>query len=128
MPSLAVAWIVSARLMGTVDKALADVEATELERRRRLDEVIHELRTPLAVAGTNLELAADDPAIGEDTSRLIDAARRVADRMRRTVDDLAEHGRLSVSRSDVLDLGAEVRGVAAEHMPDPPEHVPCTSA
>jgi signal transduction histidine kinase len=99
-----------------VDHALAEVEATEQERQRRLDEVIHELRTPLAVAGANLELAADAPSVDEDTARLIDAARRAADRMRRTVDDLAEHGRLSVSRSDSLDLGAEVRAVAAEHI------------
>jgi signal transduction histidine kinase len=68
------------------------------------------------VAGTNLELAAEAPSVDEDTARLIDAARRAADRMRRTVDDLAEHGRLSVSRSDSLELGAEVRSVTAEHM------------
>ncbi len=116
VPSIAVAWAVSARMMGTVDQALAEVEANELERQRRLDEVIHELRTPLAVAGTNLELAADAPSVDEDTARLIDAARRAADRMRRTVDDLAEHGRLAVSRSDTLDLSAEVRAVAAEHI------------
>ena len=72
--------------------------AREEERRRRLDEVIHELRTPLAVAGTNLELAASDPALGPDTGRLVDAVADAADRMRRTVDDLAEHGRLAVTR------------------------------
>lgn len=115
IPSIAVAWVVSARMMGTVDSALAEVEATERERRRRLDEVIHELRTPLAVAGTNLELAADAD-LDDDTARLIDAARRAADRMRRTVDDLADHGRLAVATNGTLDLGAEVRSVAAEHV------------
>ena len=109
----------SGRMLRTVDRALADVDAKEAakeeERRRRLDEVIHELRTPLAVAGTNLELAASDPAIDPDTGRLIDAARRAADRMRRTVDDLSEHGRLAVTRADVLDLAAEARAVVAEH-------------
>ena len=35
--------------------------------------------------------------------------------MRRTVDDLAEHGRLAVTRADVLDLAAEARAVVAEH-------------
>jgi signal transduction histidine kinase len=115
VPSIAVAWVASARLLGTVDRALADVETKEKERRRRLDEVIHELRTPLAVAGTNLELAASDTSISDDTGRLIDAARRASDRMRRTVDDLAEHGRLAVDRSDVLDLAAEIRAVVAEH-------------
>lgn len=115
VPSIAVAWVVSSRLMGSVDEAMAAAERQELERRRRLDEVIHELRTPLAVAGTNLELAADDPDVSDDTQRLIDAARRAADRMRRTVDDLAEHGRLSVSTKDGLDLAAEARAVVAEH-------------
>jgi signal transduction histidine kinase len=115
VPSIAVAWVVSARLMGTVDEAMANVEQRDAERRRRLDEVIHELRTPLAVAGTNLELAASDPTVGDDTQQLIDAARRAADRMRRTVDDLAEHGRLSVSTKDGLDLAAEARAVVAEH-------------
>jgi signal transduction histidine kinase len=115
IPSVAVAWVVSARLMGPVDEAMARAEAEERERRRRLDEVIHELRTPLAVAGTNLELAADDPALDDDTKHLIDAARRAADRMRRTVDDLAEHGSLQVSTKDGLDLAAESRAVVAEH-------------
>lgn len=115
VPSIAVAWVVSARLMGTVDEAMANVEQRDAERRRRLDEVIHELRTPLAVAGTNLELAASDATLTDDTQQLIDAARRAADRMRRTVDDLAEHGRLSVSTKDGLDLAAEARAVVAEH-------------
>jgi signal transduction histidine kinase len=115
VPSIAVAWAVSSRLMGKVDTALAEVDERDRERRRRLDEVIHELRTPLAVAGTNLELAASDPTIDPDTGTLIDAARRANERMRRTVDDLAEHGKLSVSTKDGLDLAAEVRAVVAEH-------------
>ena len=119
VPAMAVAWFASGRMRRTVDRALAEVDAKETakeeERRRRLDEVIHELRTPLAVAGTNLELAASDPTIGPETARLVDAARRAADRMRRTVDDLAEHGRLAVTRADVLDLAAEARAVVADH-------------
>ncbi len=50
-----------------------------------------------------------------DTTTLIDAARRANERMCRTVDDLAEHGRLSVSTGDGLDLAAEARAVVAEH-------------
>jgi signal transduction histidine kinase len=114
VPAMAAGWIMSARVLGDVDKALAEVEAIEQERQRDLDEVVHELRTPLAVAGTNLELAADDPTLDADTGRLIDAARRAADRMRRTVDDLAAHGRLAVHRTGTLDLAAETRAVAAE--------------
>lgn len=123
LPAMAAAWFVSGRIDGTVDRALSDINAIssakdlakEVERRRRLDEVVHELRTPLAVAGTNLELAASDPALDPDTGQLIDAARRAAERMRRTVDDLAEHGRLAVTNEDALDLAAEARAVVAEH-------------
>lgn len=116
VPAVAVSWFVSARVLGAVDRALAEVEATERERRRRLDEVVHELRTPLAIAGTNLELAGSDPGLDGDTARLIDAALRANERMRRTVDDLAEHGRLAVDPDgDGLDLVHEARVVVAEH-------------
>lgn len=114
VPATAAAWFVSRRLLRRVDDAMADVDAAELDRRRRLDEVIHELRTPLAVAGTNLELAASDPALDTETERLIDAARRANERMSRTVDDLAEHGRLSVDVSGTVDLAALARAAATE--------------
>ena len=81
-------------------------------------EVVHELRTPLAVATTNLELAASDPAIDGETSTQVAAARRAIDRMGRAVDDLAAHGRLSLDGSaDVLtDLAKEAHALAAEHV------------
>jgi signal transduction histidine kinase len=117
VPAVAVGWFVSSRVLGTVDRALADVEATDRERRRRLDEVVHELRTPLAIAGTNLELAADDPSLDDDTADLIDAARRANERMGRTVDDLADHGRLAVDLDGAsLDVVTEARAVVAEHL------------
>ena len=117
VPAIGVGWFVSSRVLGTVDRALADVDATDRERRRRLDEVVHELRTPLAIAGTNLELAAGDPALDDDTAGLIDAARRANERMRRTVDDLAAHGRLAVDvDGGSLDVVTEARAVVAEHV------------
>lgn len=119
VPAMAIGWVASGRVLRTVDEMRDEIDAArsaaDEDRRRRLDEVIHELRTPLAVAGTNLELAATDPSIAPDSARLIDAARRAAERMRRTVDDLAEHGQLSVSGVDLLDLGAEARAAVAEH-------------
>ena len=117
IPAIGVGWFVSSRVLGTVDRALAEVDATDRERRRRLDEVVHELRTPLAITGTNLELAASDPGLGDDTADLIDAARRANERMGRTVDDLAAHGRLAVDVDGAsLDVATEARAVAAEHV------------
>jgi signal transduction histidine kinase len=115
VPVAGAAWVLSRRLTGDIDAALAELDTTEHDRRRRLDEVIHELRTPLAVAGTNLELAASDPALDPETQRLIDAARRANERMSRTVDDLAEHGRLAVHRTETVDVAATVRAVVTEH-------------
>lgn len=82
----------------------------------RLQEVVHELRTPLAVTATNLDLVDVDD---EDDRRHLDAARRAVGRMARTVDDLEVHGGLAFagSRPDGVecDLVDEVAEVAAEH-------------
>jgi signal transduction histidine kinase len=111
IPAIAVGWIVAGRMLGTVDAALAGVVATEKERDRRLHEVVHELRTPLAVMGTNLELAATDPRPGSDSAGFIEAARRAMDRMDRTIDDLAGHGGLAV---DATGNSVDLAQVAAD--------------
>ena len=59
IPALVVAWVVAGRVRRVVAQARAEVEAAEVERRSRTQEVVHELRTPLAVMGTNLELAGN---------------------------------------------------------------------
>jgi signal transduction histidine kinase len=112
IPAIAVGWMVAGRMLGTVDVALADVAAAEKERDRRLQEVVHELRTPLAVMGTNLELAATDPHAGSESAGFIDAARRALDRMDRTIDDLAGHGGLVVDgtheAADLAEVAADI--------------------
>jgi signal transduction histidine kinase len=114
-PALVVAWWVAGRVKRVVIGAQTEVASADEERRSRLQEVAHELRTPLAVMGTNLELASlessDDGAAG-----YIDAARRAVDRMARTVDDLAGHGRLAVERVDgPADLAQIAEVAVAEH-------------
>lgn len=54
VPASFAAWIVAGRLLGRVDETLAAVERDDEERKKKLQEVVHELRTPLAVMGTNL--------------------------------------------------------------------------
>ena len=115
IPAIGVGWFAAGRMLGTVDDALAGIEAAEEERLRRLQEVVHELRTPLAVMGTNLELAATEPDVDSETASFIDAARRAVGRMERTVDDLAGNGRLEIGAAGPVDVAALAREVVAEH-------------
>ena len=100
--------------------AALDGEAEQLRAqrdrdRRHLQEVVHELRTPLAVAATNLDLAVTTPGLDADVGSHLAAARRGVERLARTVDDLATHGRLSVGDDGAIDLAVEVRALAGEH-------------
>jgi signal transduction histidine kinase len=115
VPAAGLAWLAAGRVLGSVDRALAETRAAETDRQRRLQEVVHELRTPLAVASTNLELAATDPALDADTESFVAAARRAVDRMGRTVDDLAGHGQLALAATTTVDLVEEAAALAAEH-------------
>ena len=117
IPALAVAWVVAGRVRRVVFRARAEVEAAEVERHSRTQEVVHELRTPLAVMGTNLELAAIEAENQLGVAGYIDAARRAVTRMARTVDDLAGHGRLAVQQgSGPVDLADLAEAAVAEHI------------
>jgi signal transduction histidine kinase len=85
------------------------------ERRRHLQDVAHELRTPLAVTATNLDLAATSPRLDEELAARLAAARRGVERMARTVDDLSAHGRLTpAAEAGAMDLVVEIELLAAE--------------
>lgn len=117
IPAFVVAWIVSGRVRRVVARARAEVEAADIERHSRTQEVVHELRTPLAVMGTNLELAAIEAKAELGAAGYIDAARRAVTRMARTVDDLAGHGRLAVQKgSGPVDLADLAEAAVAEHI------------
>jgi signal transduction histidine kinase len=113
IPALVLAWWVAGRVKRVVTQAQSEIVNADAERKSRLQEVAHELRTPLAVMGTNLELASlETPG---DTG-YIDAARRAVDRMARTVDDLAGHGRLAVEQGQgPADLGQIAQAAVADH-------------
>lgn len=117
IPALAVAWVVAGRVRRVVLRSRAEVEAADVERHSRTQEVVHELRTPLAVMGTNLELAAIEAETELGAAGYIDAARRAVTRMARTVDDLAGHGRLAVQQgSGPVDLADLAEAAVAEHI------------
>jgi len=114
-PAAVVAWLLAGRVSRMANSAQTEVTTAGEERQRRLEEVVHELRTPLAVMGANLELAADQT--DSSAAGYIEAARRAADRMTRTVDDLAGHGRLAVEHDGgPIDLASVAEAVAAEHI------------
>ena len=116
-PALVVAWVVAGRVRRVEERARAEVEAADVERRSRTQEVVHELRTPLAVMGTNLELAAIEAGHEPGAAGYIDAARRAVSRMARTVDDLAGHGGLAVEQGDgPVDLADLAGSAVAEHV------------
>jgi signal transduction histidine kinase len=116
IPALGLAWLIAGRIDRIEAEALLEVEKAEEDRQKRLEEVVHELRTPLAVIGTNLELALSEEGPG-DTATFVGAARRAVERMARTVDDLEGHGGLAVDGGgEPLDLASVAEGIAAEHL------------
>jgi signal transduction histidine kinase len=108
------AWVMAGRVETRLALARQSIHEAERSSEHRLQEVLHELRTPLAVMGTNLELAGVGPV--DRSARYVDAARRAVSRMARTVDDLAGHGGLAVGDgAGLVELGEVARSVAAEN-------------
>ncbi len=116
VPAAIAAWLLAGRVLHIIGRANSEVEKADGERRNHLQEIVHELRTPLAVMGANLELASTKVAADSDASPHIGAARRAVGRMARTVEDLDGHGRLSVEQEDgSVDLASLAGGAVAEH-------------
>jgi len=99
------------RLADTFDAMLARVEGAFEEQRSFIHEASHELRNPLAVMRTNVEVALADPDASPDELRdALAVAGRSAERMGVLVDDLltyARRGAPEVGRARV-DLGVVV--------------------
>lgn len=99
---------------GMLDRLQAGVDA----QRHFIEDASHELRNPLAVVSTTLDVALADP--DADAQALREAAvvsRRAVERMGRQVDDLlavARRDGLAVARVPV-DLGRIVREASAEY-------------
>lgn len=105
------------RLAGTFDDLLARVDEAFEGQRQFIHEASHELRNPLAVIRTNLEVTLADPeATVEDLRHTVEVIGRSTERMSRLVDDLlvyARKGTLSIDR-DPVDVGALVAEAAEE--------------
>ena len=96
-------------LADTFDAMLDRLETGFEDQRRFVQDASHELRNPLAVARTNLDLALSDPdASTDDLRRSAEVARRSTERMGTLVESL-----LSQARSGVPELAMEEVDLAA---------------
>lgn len=105
------------QLADTFDGMLARIDDAFESQREFIHEASHELRNPLAVIRTNVDVVLDDPAATNDDLRSVsEVVGRSAERMSTLVDDLllyARHGTRQTRREDV-DLAAAVRDLVSE--------------
>ncbi len=104
-------------LADTFDAMLDRLDRGVQTQRRFVEDASHELRNPLAVIRTTLDVALADPEDAEGLRRAAEVARRTADRMSTTVDELLAFGRTSVQpeRRVPVDLAEVVAEVAQEY-------------
>jgi len=82
------------RLGDTFDDMLGRLDDSFASQRRFIQEASHELRNPLAVIRTNLEVTLADPAASrEDLRHTAEVVERSTERMSRLVDDLLLYAR-----------------------------------
>jgi signal transduction histidine kinase len=104
-------------LADTFDEMLDRLQASFEGQRRFIQDASHELRNPLAVTQTNLELVIDDPGAGTDELR--DAARIAhtsTGRIGQIIDDLVSQARRDVPSAPLSMVGLDLLAseVAAE--------------
>ncbi len=105
------------RLADTFDDMLDRIEEGVDEQRRFVEDTSHELRNPLAVMATTLDVALADPDAGAgDLRRAAEVVRRTVDRTARRVDELVAYARREVpaERRVPVDLGRLVAEAADE--------------
>lgn len=105
------------RLADTFDDMLGRLDHAFENQREFIHEASHELRNPLAVIRTNLDVVMSDPdAEVEDLRSAGEVVGRSAERMTRLVDDLlvyARHGTRTMREED-FDLGDLARDLTQE--------------
>lgn len=112
-------------LADTFDEMLDRLDSAFEGQRQFIHEASHELRNPLAVIRTNIDVTLADPAADAETLRdTLDVVRRSSERMSHLVDDLlvyARRGALSVEHAPV-ELAAVVHDSVAEFTAPAREH------
>lgn len=104
-------------LADTFDAMLARLDEAFEGQRDFIQETSHELRNPLAVIRTNLDVVLSDPHPEPDELRRVaELVRRTAERMSRLVDDLLTYARQGAPGRELgaLDVADVVTDAAAE--------------
>ncbi len=92
-------------LADTFDAMLDRLQNAFEDQRRFVQDASHELRNPLAVARTNLELALSNPDAGtEELRRSVEVAHRSTGRMSDLVDDLLVQARSGVPQIEPVEV------------------------
>lgn len=105
------------RLANTFDDMLDRLDMAFASQVRFIHEASHELRNPLAVIRTNLDVTLADPdASAEDLRRTGEVVGRSAERMSTLVDDLLDHARAETraQRVEEVNLATVAESVAEE--------------
>jgi signal transduction histidine kinase len=105
------------RLADTFDGMLQRLDSAFEGQRRFIQEASHELRNPLAVIRTNLEVTSADPGSSvEDYEQTCEVVSRSVERMGRVVDDLLVYARHEAvpERHAPVDVGRLIAGMADE--------------
>lgn len=108
------------KLADTFDAMLDRVEQGINDQRAFVEDASHELRNPLAIMATNLDVAlADEDADATSLRQTAEVVRRTVDRTTRTVDDLVTYARREVPehRLVTLDVVALAAETVEEYMP-----------
>lgn len=108
------------RLADTFDGMLERLDRAFTSQRQFLADTSHDLRTPLAVIQSNVELIQDDPAASVDDWKGVGSiVRRNTERMSAMIDGLLAAARLQTGRAQsvTLDLGDLVRARVDEFEP-----------
>ncbi|MCP5027344.1 MAG: HAMP domain-containing protein [Actinomycetia bacterium] len=105
------------QMADTFDAMLARLEASFTDQRRFIQEASHELRNPLAVMRTNLDVVLADPdADAIDLRKAGEIVHRATERMSRVIEDLVTHARLESPQvaDDPVDVADLIEAVTAE--------------
>ena len=104
-------------LADTFDAMLDRLDLGVRTQRRFVEDASHELRNPLAVIRTTLDVALAEPEDADGLRRAAEVARRTADRMSMTIDELMALARTrsQPERRASVDLAEVVAEVAQEY-------------